>query len=584
MNSYINYLLEANLCLLIFGLFYYLVLRNDTNFRFSRYYLVGSALLTLTIPLLHFENPFTGDNALPLINNLQAITLPELVISDGEISTIATNETLWSWPLIIGIAYLSMVLVMLTLFLYQLYQVYQFRALKKDVSLTHEGHTLIPTDGQLPTFAFFNMLFFDNTAALSEQEKKKILEHEVVHIRQKHSLDIVVLEIVKILFWINPVAWWMRKSVQNIHEYLADQSILKNTDEDQYSSLLAKMTLRQMSLSVGHHFNKSMTLKRIKMMKTPKTKFKTWKWASLIPMMALIVTVLSCNDEVMKDVNEVMATTTQMQIPASLEPVLKDLQGKYPEADFVYMETAGTNLDEVARLQDLDQKSIAYFKVWKERETIGMIVNKNGPVQMADNGDETFAIVEQPAEPIGGYGAMYAKLAEELVYPAQARKAGIEGKVYVQFIVDTDGSLTDITVVKGIGAGCDSAAIAAMSKMGPFTPPMQRGKAVRQRIILPITFKLEDKTSASITIHEKEDSPESEMQMEVKRNGLTVTGRLTNANGDPISGANIVIKGSFMGTISDIDGKFTITASNEGDTFVISHVSYETKTIALDDC
>lgn len=584
MNSYINYLLEANLCLLIFGLFYYLVLRNDTNFRFSRYYLVGSALLTLTIPLLHFENPFTGDNALPLINDLQAITLPELVISDGETAATMTSEVSWSWITIAGFAYLSIVIVMLTLFLYQLYQVYQFRALKKDVTIKHEGHTLIPTDGQLPTFAFFNMLFFDNTAALSEQEKKKVLEHEVVHIRQKHSLDIIVLELVKILFWINPVAWWMRKSVQNIHEYLADQSILKNTDEDQYSSLLAKMTLRQMSLSVGHHFNKSMTLKRIKMMKTPKTKFKTWKWASLVPMMALIVTVLSCNDEVMKDVNEVMATTTQMQIPASLDPVLKDLQAKYPEADFIYMETAGTNLEEVARLQDLDQKSIAYFKVWKEKETIGMIINKNGPVQAVEKDDETFAIVEQPAEPVGGYGAMYARLAEELVYPAQARKAGVEGKVYVQFIVDTDGSLTDITAVKGIGAGCDSAAIAAMSKMGPFTPPMQRGKAVRQRIILPITFKLEDETSAKIKVHEKEDSPESEMHVKTKRDGLTVSGTLTNAAGDPISGANIVIKGTFIGTVSDHDGIFTITASTEDDNFVISHISYSTKTIALEKC
>lgn len=104
--------------------------------------------------------------------------------------------------------------------------------------------------------------------------------------------------------------------------------------------------------------------------------------------------------------------------------------------------------------------------------------------------DEIFQIVEEPATPKGGMGAFYEFVRKNLRYPAQARRMGIEGTVYVQFVVEKDGSITDVQAIRGIGAGCDEEAVRVIKEQPSWNPPKQRGKPVRQRIVLPIKFQL----------------------------------------------------------------------------------------------
>ncbi|MBL7856969.1 MAG: energy transducer TonB [Cyclobacteriaceae bacterium] len=107
--------------------------------------------------------------------------------------------------------------------------------------------------------------------------------------------------------------------------------------------------------------------------------------------------------------------------------------------------------------------------------------------------DEIFLIVEQTAEPKGGMQAFYKYVNEGIKYPAQARRQGVEGRVFVEFVVDREGNLTDVHSVKGIGAGCDEEAIRIIQSSPKWIPAKQRGKAVRQRMVLPITFKLAER-------------------------------------------------------------------------------------------
>lgn len=104
--------------------------------------------------------------------------------------------------------------------------------------------------------------------------------------------------------------------------------------------------------------------------------------------------------------------------------------------------------------------------------------------------EEVFTIVEESAEPIGGMDAFYKYVQKNLKYPAQARRMGVEGKVFVQFVIDKDGSITDVKVVKGIGAGCDEEAVRVIESAPKWKPGKQRGRPVKQRIVLPISFKL----------------------------------------------------------------------------------------------
>lgn len=104
--------------------------------------------------------------------------------------------------------------------------------------------------------------------------------------------------------------------------------------------------------------------------------------------------------------------------------------------------------------------------------------------------DEIFTIVEDQPLPNGGYPAFYQYVQKKLKYPAQARRMGIEGKVFVQFVVDKDGSITEVKAVKGIGAGCDEEAVRVIQGAPKWKPGKQRGRSVKVRMILPITFKL----------------------------------------------------------------------------------------------
>lgn len=104
--------------------------------------------------------------------------------------------------------------------------------------------------------------------------------------------------------------------------------------------------------------------------------------------------------------------------------------------------------------------------------------------------EEIFTIVEESAAPKGGMAAFYKYVGDKMKYPPQARRMGIDGKVFVEFVINKDGSITDVKAVKGIGAGCDEEAVRVVQSAPAWTPGKQRGKPVKQRMVLPITFKL----------------------------------------------------------------------------------------------
>jgi protein TonB len=104
--------------------------------------------------------------------------------------------------------------------------------------------------------------------------------------------------------------------------------------------------------------------------------------------------------------------------------------------------------------------------------------------------NQIFLVVEETALPIGGYPAFYEYVQKKMKYPAQARRMAVEGKVFVEFVIERDGSITDVKAIKGIGAGCDEEAVRVLQSAPKWKAGKQRGKPVRQRMVLPISFKL----------------------------------------------------------------------------------------------
>jgi protein TonB len=144
---------------------------------------------------------------------------------------------------------------------------------------------------------------------------------------------------------------------------------------------------------------------------------------------------------------------------------------------------------EVPDTEEIKEELNIKFDVEVSEETVieEIVV---APVEEKENVDEIFTVVEESATPKGGYPAFYKYVGEKIKYPAQARRMGIEGKVFVEFVVNRDGSIVDVKVLKGIGAGCDEEATRIVQSAPAWTPGKQRGKPVRQKMVIPITFKL----------------------------------------------------------------------------------------------
>ncbi|MEN7547907.1 energy transducer TonB [Rapidithrix thailandica] len=126
-----------------------------------------------------------------------------------------------------------------------------------------------------------------------------------------------------------------------------------------------------------------------------------------------------------------------------------------------------------------------------EETVVEEIIVSDEPEEEETVSNEIFTIVEESAAPKGGMQAFYQYVAKNMKYPSQARRMGIEGKVFVQFVVDKDGTITDVKAIRGIGGGADEEAVRVVKNADKWTPGKQRGRPVRQRIVIPINFKLQ---------------------------------------------------------------------------------------------
>ncbi len=201
-------------------------------------------------------------------------------------------------------------------------------------------------------------------------------------------------------------------------------------------------------------------------------------------------------------------------------------------------------------------------------------------IEVADLSNEVFTIVEEQPRFNGGMGKFYSYIMNEIRYPAAAREKGIEGKVDVQFVIEKDGTLANVVAINGIGAGCDQEAMRVIKNAPKFIPGKQRGKAVRARMEIPIVFKLNqekldaNKVPGGIIIVDEAESKLVKFEVEAGFVNGEWIGTVYDENGYKMPGANIVVAGTNIGTVSGLDGKFKVKA-NASSELNVSFVGYE---------
>lgn len=424
----IPWLIRSTLLLTAFYAFFMLFMRRTTLFRLNRIILLTGTALCMLLPLLRF-NAEGAAAMLGLPSPAEVLPLPRIVIPEA-LAAGSPEE---------GGTAVSGGFDWRTLLLW----VY---AAGCAAALTFTGLSLLRILWVIrdnPGFRYkgrkvhtpgtalpsFSFLNHIVISRSDYEQHPEILLHEYMHTRLLHSADILFMSLVCALYWFNPLVWIMLSELRMLHEYETDEAVLKHgIDATQYQLLLVRKAVGDRRFLIANSFNHCKLKNRITMMH----KLKTSKWAALawlacLPLFALILSSSSAED--------LQSTPSDTGVPAANELI-----------------TTPADQQEVIRYADVDIKP-----------------KFNG----GDINDFTKWVFSH------------------LEYPQEARKAKITGRVTVQFTINTDGSLSDITVLAGPHETLNNAAVSAISQApSSWTPGYEDGKPVAVSYVMPILFQL----------------------------------------------------------------------------------------------
>lgn len=423
------YLLQVNVGLILFYALYKLVCTRDTFFRSRRFILIVSLVLPFILPFIDVREWLESRDRMIMLTHFDySAVLPEIVVGSEAVETGNRVFVLSEW---IGYLYLAGVVVLLVRLAVQAFSLYRLivRMPEKEIN----GVRIKCLNDPSGPFSFFGWIFM-NPAAVKEDEISEILTHEMAHVKQHHSVDVLLAEMVSICCWMNPFAWLLKCEVRLNLEFLADRKVMEAgfaTKSYQYH-LLGLAYNHKYGLS--NNFNFSHLKQRIIMMNKKKSNATVHiKYALFVlPAFALLVAGnISCS----QDASQTEDAKEEVVAPVS------------PEA-------------------------------------------KEAPADSTAK-EEVFMVAEQMPEFPGGMKELLKFLQDNLKYPENAMKNNVQGRVIVQFVVEKDGTLTEFKVARSVDPDLDAEALRVLQTMPKWKPGMQRGKIVRVKFTVPVSFKLQ---------------------------------------------------------------------------------------------
>ena len=527
MGTFLVYILKSAVCLAVFYLFYRLLLSKETFHRFNRIALLGVMVLSCLLPLIQV----TVKEASPV--NMQMMSMEDLLLMyqwNQGATIVEEGGHSFRWQEILVLVYFAGLLFVIVRHLWSLgrmlFLIRHSRCEKLDY-----GVRLVIHQRHIAPFSWMRYI------VISETDLKEgghyILVHELAHIRHHHSWDLLLTELCAWVQWFNPAIWLLKQELQNIHEYEADEEVLRQgIQAKEYQMLLIKKAVGARLYSIANSFNHSSLKKRITMMIRKKS--NPWaraKYLYVLPLAAVTVAAFARPeisqplDEIssvkVNDLSAVLETYTDKNVSNPTEKVTLKMKvvdekgGPIIAATILVVNTTnGTITDENGNftLEAATDQSIqvSYIGMGTVTMTVKDCLKKAdqtivlpegdtkkdvkvvAPVpQAVTSDDRTFDVVEQMPEFPGGMKECLNFLARNVKYPTKAQEAGKQGRVIVQFIVQKDGSLSDLHVLRPVDPWLDAEAIRVIGTMPKWKPGMQHGQAVAVKFTLPVTFMLE---------------------------------------------------------------------------------------------
>ncbi|HET6557540.1 MAG TPA: TonB family protein [Prolixibacteraceae bacterium] len=442
MNELLPYIIKSTLCLSLLYLAFRTMMRKETFFALNRILLLAIVICSILIPLINLPQIIQREMqqklmpAFPVIEN----QLPEFpVVADpptvsGPVN-VMTEKPERAFPVmqLIGYLYFAGMLFSLLFLIHGL--VTLLLLFRKAEIQKMEGYNLLIIEKDIPAFSFWKMIFISRADYI--EHGSTILAHEQQHIRLGHFYDLLLMETAKMIHWFNPVIYWLIQDLKAIHEFQADKHTLtKGIDATKYQLLIIEKGVGHQRLALANSFNHCQIKKRITMMNQSKNgKAGLWKVATFLPLLALLLMAFGREGE---------------KEPLSIQP----------------------------------QQAISNENNAQAKDTTAKAEEK------------IHLIVEEMPEFPGGDKALREYIAKSIQYPDAAKAKKIQGKVFVSFIVDAQGKVTNPKIVRGVDPDLDAEALRVVSALPQWSPGKQKGKPMRVSFTTPVYFVLTPDPSA----------------------------------------------------------------------------------------
>ncbi len=518
MTPVLAYFMKINIGIALFYAFYRLFFYRDTFFHWRRYTLLAFFIISLLYPLMNIQEWVKEQEPMREIVAIYANNiLPEVGI-------IPQEDSMWTQLIKDGglIIYWIGIGLLLIRFLVQLISIsiLAIRCKKTEV----DGIYVRILNKPSSPFSFFQWIFI-SPELHSEKEAKDILTHEETHARQWHSIDIIISELISILCWINPFVWLLKREVRNNLEYMADNRvILSGHDTKSYQYHLLGLANHKAATNLYNSFNVLPIKNRITMMNRKRTKsIGRTKYVLFIPLAALLL--LFSNIEAVARATGAIANNVMNAMegfpPEKTAPIITpdakqseiniysgrviDADGKAITASILLQRTrevitCNSEGDFTIKAQPLDILIISNTGFISKKIMLSKNENQDLTIILypqKKNGKEkdTISIIPQkmPEYP-GGVQALLKYVLNNVKYPEISARKGIQGKVYVRFIITKTGDVVQATIMRSLDPYCDAEALRVINGMSKWTPGKQikegKEEAVDVYYVMPITFKL----------------------------------------------------------------------------------------------
>lgn len=446
MSPEFAYFLKVNVAFVFFYAFYRLFFYKDTFFKLRRSTLLAFFALAIFYPLFNIQEWIREQEPITeVIFYYSLLITPEV----EEVTTPAGPNWTGIWEAGVKILYGAGILALVIRFLTQLWGILWLARKSKRTEI--QGINVWALEKPAGPFSFFHWIFV-HPESHSEKEMEEILTHECTHARQWHSIDVIVSEMICILCWVNPFAWLLKREVRHNLEYLADDTVLESGyDSRSYQyHLLGLAHQHKDATALYNSFNVLHLKNRIGMMNKKRSRaIGRAKYLTFVPLVILLMVISNI---------EAVARITR-NVKQEISPVLQAITPGSP--------TPSAPI---------------------EKEISSAIVN---PPAEESAKAQVFTVVEQMPEFPGGDKALLQHLSKQLVYPSEAIKKGIEGRVVVSFIVRKDGSIDQPEVVRSIHPSIDAEALRVVGNLPRWEPGRQRNRKVNVRYTVPVQFRLQ---------------------------------------------------------------------------------------------